>query len=62
MNKTKKALIKRFKITGTGKILRRIVGQNHYRAKKTGQQKRRGRKWIQLSKSETKRVKRYLQT
>lgn len=62
MNKTKKAIIKRFKITGTGKILRRQAGQNHYRAKKTGQQKRTGRKWIQLSKSETKRVKRYLQS
>jgi len=62
MNKTKKALIKRFKITGTGKILRRLTGQNHYRSKRTGQQKRDDRKWIQLSKSETKRVKRYLQS
>ena len=62
MNKTKKALIKRFKITGTGKILRRLAGQNHYRAKKTGEQRRKGRKWIELSKSETKRVKRYLQS
>ncbi len=62
MNKTKKALIKRFKITGTGKILRRLTGQNHYRAKKTGEMRRKGRKWIELSKSETKRVKRYLQS
>jgi large subunit ribosomal protein L35 len=62
MNKTKKAIIKRFKITGTGKILRRASGQNHYRSKKTGQAKRTNRKWVQLSKSETKRVKRYLQS
>ncbi len=62
MNKTKKAIIKRFKITSTGKILRRQAGQNHYRTKKTGEAKRKGRKWIQLSKSETKRVKRYLQS
>ncbi|OGZ63765.1 MAG: 50S ribosomal protein L35 [Candidatus Staskawiczbacteria bacterium RIFCSPLOWO2_01_FULL_40_39] len=61
MNKTKKALTKRFKITKTGKILRRLSGQNHYRAKKTGQMRRKGRKWIQISKSETKRIKRYLQ-
>ncbi len=61
MNKTKKALTKRFKITGTGKILRRASGQNHYRAKKTGQERRKGRKWIAISKSETKRIKRYLQ-
>ena len=61
MNKTKKALTKRFKITKTGKILRRLSGQNHYRAKKTGQDRRKGRKWIAISKSETKRIRRYLQ-
>ena len=58
--KTKKALIKRFKITRNGKILRRMTGQNHYRAKKTGERKRKGRKWIALSKSEAKRLKKYL--
>ena len=60
MNKTKKALTKRFKITKTGKILRRATGQNHYRSKKTGEQKRKGRKWIQLSKTETQKLKKYL--
>jgi large subunit ribosomal protein L35 len=53
MNKTKKALTKRFKITGTGKILRRLSGQNHYRSKKTGEDRRKGRKWIEVSKAET---------
>lgn len=62
MNKTKKALIKRFKITKTGKILRRLSGQNHYRAKKSGEAKRKGRKWVEVAKSETKRIKRYLQS
>lgn len=62
MNKTKKAIIKRFKVTKNGKILRRLAGQNHYRSKKTGQDRRKGRKWVALSKSETKRVKRYLQS
>jgi len=61
MNKTKKALTKRFKITKTGKILRRLSGQDHYRAKKTGQKKRRGRKWIPISKSEIKKIKRFMQ-
>ena len=60
MNKIKKALIKRFKITGTGKILRRLSGQNHYRAKKTGQMRRKGRKWIKISKSETRKIKKFL--
>ncbi|MEK7664641.1 MAG: 50S ribosomal protein L35 [Patescibacteria group bacterium] len=59
--KTKKSLLKRFKITKKGKILRRSSGQNHYRAKKTGEKKRKGRKWIPLAKSEIKKVKRYLQ-
>ena len=60
MNKTKKALTKRFKITKTGKILRRLSGQNHYRAKKTGEDRRKGRKWVAISKSEIKRIKRHL--
>lgn len=59
--KAKKALLKRFKVTGTGKILRRAVGQNHYRAKKTGEQRRKGRKWIQISKNETKKIRKFLQ-
>ena len=60
MLKTKKALVKRFKITKNGKILRRLTGQNHYRSKKTGEQRRKSRKWVPLAKSETKRIKRYL--
>jgi len=60
MNKTKKALIKRFKITKNGKILRRMTGQNHYRSKKTGEAKRKGRKWIALSKTEAQHLKKYL--
>jgi len=58
--KTKKALIKRFKITKKGKILRRITGQNHYRSKKSGERKRKGRKWIALAPNEAKRLKKYL--
>jgi large subunit ribosomal protein L35 len=57
MNKTHKALIKRFKITKTGKILRRATAQNHYRWKKTGEKKRKGRKWVALAPNEAKRIK-----
>ena len=60
MNKTKKAITKRFKITKNGKIMRRVTGQNHYRSKKTGERKRKGRKWIELSKGEAKGLKKYL--
>jgi large subunit ribosomal protein L35 len=55
--KTRKSISKRFKITKTGKVLRRATGQNHYRNKKTGEQKRKGRKWIQVSSPEAKRIK-----
>ncbi len=58
--KTKKALVKRFKITKNGKILRRLTGQNHYRSKKTGERKRKGRKWVPLSQVEAKHLKKYL--
>ena len=60
MNKTKKALTKRFKITKNGKIMRRMTGQNHYRSKKTGEQKRKGRKWVPLSKTEAQHLKKWL--
>ena len=58
--KTRKALVKRFKITKTGKVLRRVAGQNHYRMKRTGEQRRKGRKWVELSKPESKVIKRFL--
>jgi ribosomal protein L35 len=59
--KAKKAFLKRFKVTKNGKILRRVAGQNHYRSKKTGDAKRKGRKMVLVSKSEIKRLRRYLQ-
>ncbi|MBI4123048.1 MAG: 50S ribosomal protein L35 [Parcubacteria group bacterium] len=55
--KTRKSITKRFKITKNGKMLRRLVGQDHYRQKKTGKRRRHGRRWIPLSVSETKKFK-----
>lgn len=60
MNKTKKALTKRFKVTKNGKIMRRSAGQNHYRSKKSGEWKRKNRKWVVLSKVESQKLKKYL--
>lgn len=56
--KARQAILKRFKITKTGKVLRRATGQNHYRAKKTGKQIRNKRRWVPLSKWESKMIKR----
>jgi len=41
MIKTNKSLLKRIKITGTGKILKRPSGQNHFNAKDSGTQSQR---------------------
>jgi len=60
MTKTRKSIIKRFKITKTGKILRRPTGLNHYRSKKSGKRVRLSRKWVPLSKSEVKRIKKLI--
>lgn len=58
--KTRKSITKRFKITKTGKILRRLSGANHYRVKKTGNRIRKGRKWVELSKPEAKKIRKLL--
>lgn len=58
--KTRKSITKRFKITKNGKILRRPTGQNHFRAKKTGKEIRQRRKWVELHKSEVKKIKKLL--
>ena len=58
--KTRKSFKKRFKITKTGKVLRRATGQNHFRAKKSGNKIRKGRKWVEVSKTETKNIKKLI--
>lgn len=58
--KTRKSISKRFKFTKTGKILRRPTGLDHYRAKKSGKKVRQSRKWLRVSKSEAKMIKKLL--
>ncbi len=58
--KTRKSLAKRFKITKTGKVLRRATGQNHYRAKKTGKKIRKKRKKIEMPKAQAKQIKKLM--
>ncbi|OGZ17421.1 MAG: 50S ribosomal protein L35 [Candidatus Nealsonbacteria bacterium RBG_13_36_15] len=58
--KTRKSIFKRFKITRTGKILRRPIGQDHYLAKKSGNKRRQKRKWVRLSEPETKKIKKLI--
>ncbi len=57
MKKTRKSITKRFKITRTGKVLRRAVGTNHYLSKNDGKQTRQNRKWVELPKVDAKKIK-----
>jgi len=56
--KTRKSITKRFKFTRSGKVLRRSAGQDHYRSKRTGKQRRQMRKWKILSVPDAKKIKR----
>jgi len=58
--KIRKSFKKRFKITKTGKVLRRATGQDHFRAKKSGTKIQKGRKWVKVSKTESKKIKKLL--
>ena len=58
--KTRKSVAKRFKITRTGKVLRRPIGLDHYLAKKSGKAKRKKRKMVPLSEWEAKKIKKLI--
>ena len=42
-NKTKKAIAKRIKVTGTGKLMRRVPGSGHLKSRKSAARLRRMR-------------------
>jgi large subunit ribosomal protein L35 len=58
--KTRKSIAKRFKITKTGKVLRRATGQDHFRAKRTGEKIRKGRKWVKIEGALAKSIKKLI--
>lgn len=58
--KTRKSIKKRFKITKNGKVLRRKTGQTHYRAKMSGEEKRKAKKWVEVTGPEAKKIKKAL--
>ncbi len=55
--KTKKALAKRVKRTGSGKLKRQHAYVSHFAANKSQKQKRKLRKGTLVSKSDYKRIK-----
>jgi len=58
--KTRKALLKRIKITGKNNILRRKVHQSHFNAKDSGSQTRNKRKAIRFLPVDRKIIKKVL--
>lgn len=58
--KTKRAAAKRFKVTGTGKIVRRKAYASHILTKKSAKRKRNLRKAALLDSANIKQVKRLL--
>ena len=55
--KTKKAVAKRFKITGTGKILRSQAGKRHLLQSKSSKSKRQAAKSALVDKTDMARIK-----
>jgi len=55
--KTRKSIKKRFRITRQGKVLRRAIGQDHFRAKMSGKAKRKNRKWVRVEGPLAKKIK-----
>ena len=58
--KTKRAAAKRFKVTGSGKIMRRKAYKGHLTAKKSPNRKRRLRKPAEVSQTVYKNVKKLI--
>ena len=58
--KTKKAAAKRFKITGSGKIIRKKAFRSHILEWKSSKNKRKYRKQVVVGKTDIKRVRQML--
>jgi large subunit ribosomal protein L35 len=58
--KTRKGAIRRFKITGTGKVMRRVQNQRHLLRNKSKKAKRNYRIMVQVEGKWAKKVKKML--
>lgn len=55
--KTRKIVYKRFKVTATGKVMRRMPTMRHLRRKKSARQIRRYRKYVEVTGILAKKIK-----
>ncbi|MFC3495328.1 50S ribosomal protein L35 [Glycomyces rhizosphaerae] len=58
--KTHSGAKKRFKVTGSGKLMRRKAGKNHLMEHKSGRVKRAGDGRVQVAPADVKQVKKLL--
>lgn len=58
--KTKRSAAKRFKVTGTGKLMKMKANKNHILNKKTTKRKRRLRKAVEVDQTNVKMMKHML--
>jgi large subunit ribosomal protein L35 len=58
--KTKKSLVKRFKVTGTGKVMRKMCGKSHRMVSFTGKRVRQLRRGKQVRNRRSKAILRGL--
>jgi large subunit ribosomal protein L35 len=58
--KTRKSLSSRFKITSTGKVMRRVTGQNHLRQNKTKRVKQSKNSWLEVPQPLAKKIKKLM--
>ena len=56
----KKSFKKRIKVTKNGKMVRRKMAQNHFRAKRSGKQKRNKRRTVLLTSPDVRVFRKYL--
>lgn len=55
--KTQKSVAKRFKITKTGKVLKRKAGQDHFNSRESGKTKRKKRRDVEMSETLHRNIK-----
>jgi len=55
--KTNKAIAKRFKITRTGKVLKRVTGQDHFNGREPGKVTRNKRRDVELTGKFSRNIK-----
>lgn len=58
--KTKKAVVKRFKITKRKKVIKRTGGQDHFNARESGKTKRNKRRDSEIATADWKNIKKLM--